>query len=210
MIKKFTSQEFVESRLYEKSCDKNLRGVFGKLVEYEEETLLKIYYSLFYNALKNQSSEDLHDKIKELKSDYFMQLRDNEYKERLGKLINRQEYIKHTQLPIGYMSIDNYMSGVFLHFFKEYVTLDSLWSTLISKQKENYLLVIREKLLELQRQYIYPKDIKSQNIIIHPLTYDIQLVDLDDECTVVTDEYSKYHKGRSDEKYDKFVKSMRS
>lgn len=157
-------------------------GNFGVVNKFDENTLIKLYNAKpFVPRLLVQC-------LKERDFDLIQKETNKKDLERLKKLIERQSSIKYTKLPIDTVITKKYLSAVLLPYYKGYITLFDLNKSLNLKEKVKILEIIREKVLELEKNYIYPTDLHQRNVIINLNTYDTVLIDLDDKFTIVTDD----------------------
>lgn len=167
-------------------------GTSSKIILYDNDTLMKLYYQKFCgnNLLFEYFLPQTKCNIADI-TFHGYHFKNAKNLKRLKKLISRQKDLKYTKLPLGIVTINNYLIGSLLHYFKEYVVLPENFKYMSIKERKEALEVIREKLTELQQNYIYPRDLWTLNVLIHPTTKDIELIDLDDSRTVVTNCYDR-------------------
>lgn len=184
-------------------------GTSCQIFQYDEDTLVKLYYQkLFGDSLLfeyflpgsrcNRADIMFHG----------YNFKNSKNIKRVKELISRQELIKMTILPLGILTIDEFLVGSLLHYFKNYVTLYSYSSNMSVAERKQALEIIREKLTELQQNYIYPRDLWELNIMIHPETKDIELIDLDDSRTIVTNYYDRLGLRASNSAFNELYKGM--
>lgn len=112
---------------------------------------------------------------------------------RLDSLIQKSQLVKGAVLPNGKILISDTLVGVTMTLLDEYITLDKYIKDYEDSSIPYIMKKIKKNVNEITSYGIYPNDLKSCNIMINPLTKDIKLIDLDDQCTNVLEEKKKKH-----------------
>lgn len=98
--------------------------------------------------------------------------------------IKRQEKISNTALPIMPLYIANKFRGCILKYHKGYFNIGYLKYFTKNKQQQ-ILKLLLNKIKELTDNYVYDIDLDNlDNILIHPLTLNTEIIDLDGKSTV--------------------------
>ena len=181
-------------------------GTMGVLKKYDENTLIKFYFVQHADHLLvlDYMCDDVTDILL-----YMTKSSNRKDIERVKKLMERQPIIKQTTLPTGIIITNKFLCASLIPYFKEYRTLLNLQSNLSNKDKIKVLEVVREKVKELTDNYIYPNDLWAKNIMIHPITKDIELIDLDDRKTFVRDSYDKDSNIKAEKAFDELVMALK-
>lgn len=110
-------------------------------------------------------------------------------KEKIYELYKKQSKIFNTILPSGLLFTYNEQNqrefiGIILRYFKNYVSIDTLEES-ENVDMNSILLNLINNIKELTDNNIYPTDLNSKNILVLPTTSDVQVIDLDgDHCVV--------------------------
>ena len=154
------------------------QGIFGLLCEYNNDSLLKLYYKEFYKAYEmldiEEFRKDMNINLKLMKYDMDASSR----KQRLENLYHKLQNTSSKDLIEGIILNRNYVIGVILKYYKNYYNLIDYYNKLSNSSKIIVLKRIRELFKELIDNNIYPSDIHERNIIINN-NLDVKLIDLD-------------------------------
>ena len=159
------------------------RGAYGILVEYDESTLLKIYYKDVFNTYTNLDIKTLDEEINillEVEKD--MTDFNSKFIGKLQQLKTIQKALKKTKsnsLIKHIVTCNGYPIGVLLEKYKNYLKLSQVYKNLNNDEKIEVLRRVKELLFDLLGNNIFPADIKENNILINPNNLDIKLIDLD-------------------------------
>lgn len=168
------------------------RGTYGKLYVLDDNTLFKFYYKdliIFYSEQTIESLEKELDILKEVYS-----LREIDKIQELNTKLNKINSSK-ANLSLQSVTLEGILIGVTMNYFKEYDSLYNVYPTLTNEQKILVLNKVREIILSLIENNIYPRDIHEKNILIRKKDLDIKLIDLDDSLTRCEEpEYIETHK----------------
>lgn len=170
-------------------------GVYGKVYEYDANTLIKFYYKDILHFFISKNIDDLNKDIDisifvenemlQLREDYITK------KDRLISIINCLNRVGCSLIK-GIVLYRGYPIGVFLNYYKGYVNLDE---ALLKLNDKNRLVVMNKVKVFLSSLFdfgIYPLDLKESNILVNVKTLDVQFIDLDGEETrYEVDEYVK-------------------
>lgn len=170
-------------------------GVYGKVYEYDDNTLIKFYYKDILHFFLSKNIDDLNrdidvnifveNEMLQLREDYVTK------KDRLINIINCLNRVGCSLIK-GIVLYRGYPIGVFLNYYKGYVNLDEV---LLKLNDKNRLVVMNKVKAFFSRLFdcgIYPLDLKESNILVNVKTLDVQFIDLDGEETrYEVDEYVK-------------------
>lgn len=174
------------------------RGVYGMVYEYDDNTLIKIYYKDILRFFCSRNIEDLdkevdinlyvENEMKEMRVDYVTKL------DRLNnvvKSLNRAD----CSLIKGIVLYRGYPIGILLTNYKDYSKLGDSFKVLDTQSKSLIMDKIKLKLSKLFSYGIYPLDLKEDNILVNIDNLDVQFIDLDGGETRYEDsEYiDKFH-----------------
>ena len=158
-------------------------GAFGILFEYNDSTLLKIYYEDIFNTYTTLDSNKLDQEIINININKLEQLK---------KIYTTLKKTKTNSLIKGIITYNGYPIGILLEYYKNYLKLSIAYKKLNQNAKIKVLSNIKELLNNLFENDIYPTDIKEDNILINPDNLDIKLIDLDGiETQIKNAEYIK-------------------
>lgn len=112
---------------------------------------------------------------------------------RLDSLIQKSQLVKGSVLPNGKILISDTLIGVTMTLLDEYITLDKYIKDYEDSSIPYIMKKIKQNVNEITSYGIYPYDLKACNIMINPITKDIKLIDLDDQCTKVFERKNQKH-----------------
>ena len=144
------------------------RGAYGILVEYDESTLLKIYYKDVFNTYTNLDIKTLDEEINillEVEKD--MTDFNSKFIGKLQQLKTIQKALKKTKsnsLIKHIVTCNGYPIGVLLEKYKNYLKLSQVYKNLNNDEKIEVLRRVKELLFDLLENNIFPADIKENNI----------------------------------------------
>lgn len=156
------------------------RGTYGKIYVLDDNTLFKFYYKDLITFYSEQTIEALEKELEILKEVYS--LREIDKMQELNTKLNRINSSK-ANLSLQSVTLEGILIGVTMNYFKEYDSLYNVYPTLTNDQKIQVLNKVREIILSLIENNIYPRDIHEKNILIRKKDLDIKLIDLDDSLT---------------------------
>lgn len=171
-------------------------GTYGILMNYNESTLIKIYYKDIFNTYITLD-DDVLDKeinilletekqIKEIDSHYIDNL------QHLKRIYTKLKRTKSNSLIKGIVTYKGYPVGVLLENYKGYLNFADVYRNLDAQAKIKVLKMAKELMLDLFNNNIFPTDIKENNILINPNNLDVKLIDLDGkETRIETKTYIK-------------------
>ncbi len=173
-----------ELKNFLKKAKKVGEGYHGICFEYNQDYLIKVYIDELYREdfrkmfnLINESKiqEEFHPRT------YHNITPEEEIKNQM----NRLAYTKYCyDLIKGPAFYDNYCFGTILTYYKGYKCFDDPYLALMRKDALEVLFNnINITLQDLMDNYIYPTDIKEDNILFDD-NLNIKFIDLDDGCTV--------------------------
>lgn len=166
-------------------------GSYGIVKRVDDNTCLKLYYKDFFEAFRTKDISKLDDEIdtirlsKEERIQYSSNAKEI-YENDLTKLelLIQMGYLKNILYYRGYKI------GVEMRYYKDYLDLTLAVEKLNKEQIKIVIKQIREKLDQLLKMNIYPRDLSSSNIMVNVETLDVAFIDLDDMCTRYdTEEY---------------------
>ena len=158
-------------------------GAYGILAEYNDTTLIKIYYKDIFNTYTSLDIKTLDEEINillEVEKD--MMEFNKSYITKLQQLKTIYRALKKTKsnsLIKGIVTYKSYPIGVLLENYKNYLKLSQIYKNLSNEDKIEVLNRVKELMFDLLDNNIYPADIKENNILINPNNLDIKLIDLD-------------------------------
>ena len=166
-------------------------GVYGMIYEYDDTTLIKLYYKDFFKFFTSKNVDDLNQEIDinlfvenemlEMRDDYVTK------RERLINIINCLNKA-NCSLIKGIVLYRGYPIGIFLNYYKGYFNLGEIFETLDEKSKLFVMNKIKLILFNLFSCGIYPLDLKESNILVNVENLDVQFIDLDGGETRYEDE----------------------
>lgn len=169
-------------------------GSFGIIKKYNDNTLLKLYYKDIidtYMSLDEMKLDEEIDILLEVQE--IMKNSDPNYITKLEDLIKIYNALKKTKsnsLIKGIATYKGYPIGVFLEYYKDYSLFSKVYTKLNNKNKRKILNTVKQLIIDLFNNDIYPTDIKENNILVNPINLDVKLIDLDGrETRIETKEY---------------------
>ena len=187
------------------------QGTYGLIVEYDDNTLIKIYYKDIFETYHNKDITKLDEEIilKNKVEKETLQLgiiKKNKLEEMKNK-IKQLETTKSSGLIKGLATYNDCLIGVFLEYYKEYEKLSLIFDKLNKQQQEKVLKKSGRILGDLFKHGIFPRDIKEDNILVRKEDLDIKLIDLDDiETRYENKEYIKEFPYIKKEAVNQFIK----
>lgn len=159
------------------------QGFFGIVLEYDDDTLIKLYYRDVRRTYSNRNINLLDDEI-ELQ------------KRRLEEMVDYLEYISPIEakkndllFEIGLLKAivmyNGYKIGVLLDYYRGYQKIGELFNKLSNEEKKVVLNNLRNYLDFLISKGLYPTDIWEDNVLVNPSNLDVKIIDLDDNMTLV-------------------------
>lgn len=162
-------------------------GSYGILMNYDENTLIKIYYKDIFNTYTTLDDKVLDEEIsillevekqmKEIFSDYVGNL------QRLKIIYTALKRTKSNSLIKGIVTYKGYPIGVLLENYKGYLNFADVYRNSDAQAKIKVLKMAKELMVDLINNNIFPTDIKENNILINPNNLDVKLIDLDGKET---------------------------
>lgn len=163
-------------------------GGYGLILPYSDDTLIKIYYSEIYNTFETLNRDYLEEEIasnKMLKQKYPNKYSFYNRYDELIELIKRLRNAASKDLIKSIVLYEDYAIGILMSWYKGFISLSNIQDKLTNSQKLLILKQIKYLLNSLMENGIYPCDIGDENILIHPKTLEVKLIDLDDELTKI-------------------------
>ena len=194
------------------------KGRYGLVTKYNNDSLLKLYYRDlqlydFYNTgnyhildscvelaklyslkrkiLPNASAAEYLEYLKNIPASEYPTNYDN-----ITRLIVLGLTLENTKSDIikGLAVYNDYVVGVVLKYYKNYVSLNDIYSSLNNIQKYVILTKIKMLLNDLIENSVYPTDICNlNNILVSKSKDDVKLVDLDDINTICGSNYNELY-----------------
>lgn len=161
--------------------NKPLDAGFNGILYRDDKIVYKLYYDEVYDYAYNNKM--FMDKFKECHIRLCANLNDDE--KRLKLITGKYNIIKHSLIPSDYLTINNKVIGIKMPYLDKYTSL-----YLYLKQPRNIDDICRKvdiSIGELLDNNIYPLDLTTTNIMIHPTTKDLKIIDLDDQYTGVSE-----------------------
>ena len=144
-------------------------GSYGKIIEYSNDTLLKLYTEKYYE-IRNSSIDEL--------------MRNNE--KELVQIKKKKDILDKTvmsDLLKGIVLTENCFVGVMLTYYKDYKTLAELQNELTKDDKAFILYKLKNIMNNLMENGCYATDLRDENIMIRKSDLDVKIIDLDDVLT---------------------------
>lgn len=159
------------------------RGFFGIVLEYDDNTLIKLYYKNIERTYEDRN-EDLLDEEIEMKKKHLEEI--DGYLEYTSPI---EEKKNNLLFEIGYLNAvvmyNGYKIGVLLNYYKDYQKIGLLYDKLSNDEKIIVLNNVKKYLEFLISKGIYPNDIWQDNVLVNPENLDVKIIDLDDYMTVI-------------------------
>ena len=171
-------------------------GAYGILINYDDTTLIKLYYKDIFGTYTTLNSETLDKEINILlEVDKEMNEFNLNYTSKLQHLKEIYKTLiktKSNSLIKGIAMYKGYPIGILLEKYKNYIKLSQVYKNLNKQDKIQVLEKVKELMFDLFNNNIFPTDIKENNILINPDNLDIKLIDLDGhETRIETENYIK-------------------
>lgn len=166
-------------------------GVYGMVYEYDDTTLIKIYYKDIFNFLTSKNIDDLNKEVDinlyvenemlEIRSDYVT---------KLDRLINISNCLNRADCSLikEIVLYHGYPIGILLNYYKGYVNLGEIFEKIGDQSKLIVINKVKSMLSRLFEYGVYPLDLKESNILVNCETLDVQFIDLDGGETRYEDE----------------------
>jgi len=164
-------------------------GHYGLCYKFNDYYLLKAYVEEDYrddykDILRNIKESKLQDEYSIKSFDQNFSSREDSIRERMHRLAYTKYSYDLIQGPAFY---EDYCFGCILSYYKNQKDLDDDFLPLFRQDAIDLLFHnIDVRLEDLLDNYIYPVDIKSDNILFDQYL-DVKLIDLDDSCTIFAD-----------------------
>ncbi len=161
-------------------------GTYGIVKEINRTTLVKIYYKEIIDTYLSKDPSKLDKEIENNKSvqEILRKAPNSDEIDSLEKLeALKFDYLFKIGLLKGILIYNEYKIGVLLNYYKDYVKLTEI-SKRLSIDSLNFVMEkVKEKLDDMMKSGIYPRDLKENNILIRPEDLDVVFIDLDDSET---------------------------
>lgn len=163
-------------------------GSFGKVVKYDDDTLIKLYYKDVINTYYMKNPDLLDDEI-----GFMIPPKNDPYREEIEALEEKKfEILRDQGFFKDKVIYRNCKIGILLKYYKDYKQLSDVFPSLTIEQKKYVLEEISKKIRFYKSLDIYLCDIKENNIMVRPKDLDVVMIDLDDQYTrYETKEYIK-------------------
>ena len=203
MDKIFTYDELKE--LFKEDNEPLGKGAFGAVRPLDDFTLIKTYLSETRDRSVDEMISLFREK-KEAQEARFIKTPDLMTREK--RVIKSRKALyktsKSSGLIRGIAYYDGYAFGTLLRWYKNYLTLNRMNVHNLSKEQIDILLFNLDELMQdFYDNYIYPMDIKEGNILFHPRTLDVKMIDLEDGLVDFQDEFNSYDFDTCEDKVQK-------
>ena len=180
------------------------KGSFGYVKQYDEDTLIKVYKNDI-ELIEPKYIPAVFDRLKSIE-DYYVKNYPNSYEtkeERLKSIKNRLSTTMFcNDLIEGLAYYRNYSFGILLKYYKDYSIITRKKYKGLSREEREILLSNIEMVIDdLMSNYIYPLDVKRNNIMFND-SLEVKLIDLDDS-------YTHYKEKNDEEKREICKKRLR-
>ncbi len=186
-IKEISKQELLDIIF-----DRELIGAgnYGKVYKLDDNTLFKFYYEKLSLDRTRTDIEALYRNIENLKHELY-RIKDTT----IYKIMQRK--VKGGSIPKGLLFTEGALVGSVLNRENGYSLQTVMkgvddFDTATKRTIEENLYCAYEELIA---NFIYPYDVKSDNVIIDPKTLASKVIDLDDECTAYQEALSPAERG---------------
>lgn len=190
MINKELSKDDIKKLLYESKIIGH--GTYGVIVEYDENTLLKIYYKDIFDTFYSKNIEKLDEEIESsIEIEAFMIESGIKSKTKLEDMksnIEQLEKTKSKSLIKGTLTYKGFLIGIILENYREYDLLKNIFADLDENSQKKVISLAGILFGDLYKYGIIPRDIKEDNIMVRKNDLDVKLIDLDDIETRYEDE----------------------
>ena len=163
------------------------QGNYGLIVEYDDDTLLKIYYKDIFETYSSRNIDKLDKEINnriEVENEMIeMRIIDKKQIETIEGKIQQLQQTQSRTLIKGTAIYQGYPIGVFLKNYKGYDKLRDIFANLHENQQRVILDKSASLLADLYKSGVIPRDIKEDNILVRKNDLDVKIIDLDDSET---------------------------
>ena len=165
------------------------RGWYGMVFKLNDSELFKFDYKNFKLSLNNLQFADVCEAI-EIAKAANKTLKEVCHIENpnagIEKLISLQDKIKFTKLTKGLVFVDDVCVGYLLNYHKDMISILDYCKkhTLGDEERKQIIENIKRNAKELFDNGIFP-EISVANTLIDPKTNEIQLIDFEDEMTLL-------------------------
>ena len=163
------------------------QGNYGLIVEYDDDTLLKIYYKDIFETYSSRNIDKLDKEINnriEVENEMIeMRIIDKKQIETIEGKIQQLQQTQSRTLIKGTAIYQGYPIGVFLKNYKGYDKLRDIFGNLHENQQRVILDRSASLFADLYKSGVIPRDIKEDNILVRKNDLDVKIIDLDDSET---------------------------
>ena len=163
------------------------QGNYGLIVEYDDDTLLKIYYKDIFETYSSRNIDKLDKEINnriEVENEMIeMRIIDKKQIETIEGKIQQLQQTQSRTLIKGTAIYQGYPIGVFLKNYKGYDKLRDIFANLHENQQRVILDKSASLFADLYKSGVIPRDIKEDNILVRKNDLDVKIIDLDDSET---------------------------
>lgn len=163
----------------------------GIIIKYNEDTLIKLYYKNFFNALLNPTPQTLITELDTRKKIEAFLTKNKGIKPLLKEIQEKIIALNKTKeqgLIKGIITCTNYPVGILLTNYKDYEPLNNIKDTLTKKELQIVLTTVKYLINDLTENNIYPETINEKNIIVRKKDLDVKLINLDTKDTRIETE----------------------
>ena len=163
----------------------------GIIIKYNEDTLIKLYYKNFFNALLNPTPKTLITELDTQKKIEAFLTKNKGIKPLLKEKQEKIIALNKTEeqgLIKGIITCTNYPVGILLTNYKDYEPLNNIKDTLTKKELQIVLTTVKYLINNLTENNIYPETINEKNIIVRKKDLDVKLINLDTKDTRIETE----------------------
>ncbi len=163
----------------------------GIIIKYNEDTLIKLYYKNFFNALLNPTPQTLITELDTRKKIEAFLTKNKGIKPLLKEIQEKIIALNKTKeqgLIKGIITCTNYPVGILLTNYKDYEPLNNIKDTLTKKELQIVLTTVKYLINNLTENNIYPETINEKNIIVRKKDLDVKLINLDTKDTRIETE----------------------
>ena len=167
----------------------------GIIIKYNEDTLIKLYYKNFFNALLNPTPKTLITELDTQKKIEAFLTKNKGIKPLLKEIQEKIIALNKTEeqgLIKGIITCTNYPVGILLTNYKDYEPLNNIKDTLTKKELQIVLTTVKYLINNLTENNIYPETINEKNIIVRKKDLDVKLINLDTKDTRIETEINKF------------------
>ena len=160
------------------------QGTYGLIVEYDDNTLLKIYYKDIFETYNSRNiakiDEEINNRIEVENQMIKMKILNKKRIEIIEEKIQQLQQTQSRTLIKGTAIYQGYPIGVFLENYKGYDKLGTVFLDLHENEQKLILDKSASLFADLYKNGIIPRDIKEDNILVRKKDLDVKLIDLDD------------------------------